>query len=417
MATVGYGSLPFQQQIAFFRNKENVLTESWTDLWESEHDNGFMVAGANRMELLTDLRDAIRRAIDDGETLSQFRARFDAIVARHGWDYNGGRNWRSRVIYETNLRQSYNAGRWSQLQRLKKSRPWWRYRHSDAVEHPRPQHQAWDGLILHCDDPWWLTHFPANGWGCQCYVEALSDDDLKRLGLKPGKAPPVEYVDALVGQRSASGPRLVRTPAGIDPGFGYAPGSSLDTWPAPRRGGPVTPPSMQRSLERTAQDALRKSTQLPASTAAEVLGELFALERAQQALQAGYAEFQAIASASSPPGNPGYFTGMFGGELLQAMSARGITPPTAAIITRAIDVPRLVSGAAAGMTSLPELLRAPRAVLWDPSAAELLYVGVVDSRLLAVRVAVGSAVPEVRSAALVDAAALADYTLLQGSLD
>ena len=34
--------VPFQQQIAFFRNKKNVLTESWLDLWQSEHDNGFI---------------------------------------------------------------------------------------------------------------------------------------------------------------------------------------------------------------------------------------------------------------------------------------------------------------------------------------------------------------------------------------
>ncbi|HEY1132681.1 MAG TPA: hypothetical protein VGF12_24950, partial [Roseateles sp.] len=119
MATVAYGSLPFKQQIAFFRQKTNVLTDSWLDLWEAQHDNGFMVAGANRIDLLADFRQAVRAAIEDGETLAQFRTRFDSIVAKHGWDYNGGRNWRSRVIYETNLRQSYNAGRWHQEQQLK----------------------------------------------------------------------------------------------------------------------------------------------------------------------------------------------------------------------------------------------------------------------------------------------------------
>ena len=36
-----------------------------------------------------------------------FREDFDAIVARLGWDYNGGRDWRTRVIYETNLNTSY----------------------------------------------------------------------------------------------------------------------------------------------------------------------------------------------------------------------------------------------------------------------------------------------------------------------
>ena len=220
MAAVAYGSLPFQQQIAFFRNKRNVLTESWLDLWESEHDNGFMVAGANRIELVADFRDAVRRAIEDGETLADFRTRFDSIVAKHGWDYNGGRNWRSRVIYETNLRQSYNAGRRDQQQRLKKVRPWKQYRHSDAVEHPRPVHQSWDGKIWHIDDPIWDVIETQNGWGCQCYTQTLNDRDLKRLG-KTGPDEPLqlEWTEVLVGQRSPGGPRLVRTPVGIDPGF------------------------------------------------------------------------------------------------------------------------------------------------------------------------------------------------------
>ena len=172
-ATAAYGSLPFQEQIAFFRRKLNLPTATWTDIWQSAHDHAFVVAGANRMDLVQDFRQAVDRAIASGSTLAQFRKDFDAIVEKYGWSYNGGRNWRSRVIYETNLRSSYAAGRYAQLQSLKKTMPYWRYRHSDAVMHPRPMHLAWNGLVLHADDPWWHTHFPPNGWGCQCTVEAL----------------------------------------------------------------------------------------------------------------------------------------------------------------------------------------------------------------------------------------------------
>lgn len=225
MASVAYGSLPFKEQIAFFRRKKNVLTEGWTDVWAEQHDHAFMVAGVNRADMLEDFRDAIDHAIADGETLEQFRKRFDEIVAKYGWDYNGGRNWRSRVIYETNMRQSYNAGRFAQLQHLKKMRPFWRYKHADGEKYPRPLHEAWNNLVLSADDPWWQTHFPANGWGCKCYVEGLNGRDLKRMGKDgPDQAPPVDMQTVTVGQRSPGGPRDVQTPAGVDPGFGYAPG-------------------------------------------------------------------------------------------------------------------------------------------------------------------------------------------------
>ena len=221
VADAAYGSLPFAEQIAFFRRKLNLPTEGWTDIYTAEHDWAFVVAGANRDAIVSDFRAAVEKAIAEGTTLQDFRKDFDAIVATHGWDYNGGRDWRSRVIYETNLNTSYAAGRFEQLQ----AAPLWQYVHADWVQNPRHQHLAWDGLVLPKDDPWWQAHFPPNGWGCQCSVRGLWPDDLAEVGKQgPDAAPEVNLVERLVGARSAT-PRLVRVPEGIDPGFEYTPGS------------------------------------------------------------------------------------------------------------------------------------------------------------------------------------------------
>lgn len=183
-------------------------TQKWDDLWKGEHARAFMVAGAIKGQLLTDFADAIGRAIEDGETLEDFRKRFDQIVKKHGWSYNGGRDWRTRVIYETNLDQAYMAGKWTQIERLKDRRPYLRYVHGASVD-PRPEHLAWHGLILPVDDPFWQTHYPKNGWGCTCTVMQLSDDDLKRYGWTVSPPPPIK-LDPKTG-----------LPAGIDKGFDY----------------------------------------------------------------------------------------------------------------------------------------------------------------------------------------------------
>jgi hypothetical protein len=223
MADAAYGSLPFREQSEFFRRKLDVPTTGWTDIYASEHDWSFMVAGANRDDIVADFREAVAKAIDGGASIEEFRRDFDRIVARYGWDYNGGRNWRSRVIYDTNLATSYAAGRYEQLQQA----PYWEYEHQDWVEHPRPEHQAWDGLLLAREDPWWDTHFPPNGWFCHCTVRGRWLGDLKRMGKTgPDQAPEIKWVDRTIGQRSAQGPRAVRVPEGIDPGFEYAPGAS-----------------------------------------------------------------------------------------------------------------------------------------------------------------------------------------------
>jgi len=223
MADAAYGSLPFAEQAEFFRRKLNLPTDGWTDIYTREHDWAFVVAGANRDAIVADFRAAVEKAIAGQSTLEDFRKDFDRIVATHGWDYNGGRNWRSRVIYDTNLATSYAAGRWQQLQ----AAPYWQYEHQDWVEHPRELHMSWDGLVLERDDPWWQTHFPPNGWGCQCKVRGLWSRDLQRLGKAgPDQAPAVNLLERTIGQRSINGPRTVRVPEGIDPGFEYAPGST-----------------------------------------------------------------------------------------------------------------------------------------------------------------------------------------------
>lgn len=380
--SVAYGSLPFKEQIAFFRAKQNVLTERWTDLWEAEHDHAFMVAGANRIDLLVDLRQAVDKAIADGTGLEAFRRDFDVIVAKHGWDYNGGRNWRTRVIFETNLRTSYAAGRYAQLQALKKVRPFWRYRHSDSVQHPRPQHLAWNGLVLLADDPWWQTHFPANGWGCQCTVEGLNQRDLERLGKTgPDTAPPDNMQQVVIGQRGPA-PVTVEVPDGIDPGFGYAPGRS--------------------AFEQLAQDVVTKAAQLPASTSAQALGPVLERKAAREALDAGYARWQAEVLEARQARNLAVPVGALDTELVRALSAAGIEPATAPIVARDVEVLHALrdtkpATSAIGkaiallpqeLEHLPSLLASPRAVLLDRVDQVLLYVVDASSRREAGKVVV-----------------------------
>ena len=252
-------SLPFREQNEFLRRKLNLPTNGWTDVYGREHDYAFTVAGANRDDLVADFHQAVQRAIEGVTTLEQFRKDFDRIVAKYGWSYNGGRNWRSRVIYETNLRSSYMAGRYEQLMAVGEERPYWQYLHSDAVEFPREEHEAWNGMVLRWDDPWWQYHFPVNAWGCQCGVRALSSDDLVRMGKTgPDTAPAIVWETRTIGQRSPQGPRTVQVPQGIDPGFEHIPGRSRleSRVPVPRAGEELIPSAMPGLPNRLAPDAL-----------------------------------------------------------------------------------------------------------------------------------------------------------------
>ncbi len=222
--------LPFKEQSEFLRNKIDLPTDSWQDVRHGAHDKAFVVAGATKADLLADLHAAVQKAIDDGTTLETFRKDFRAIVAKHGWvDFTGsgtpgGFAWRTRVIYETNLRTSYAAGRLAQLTEpdFLLERPYWRYIHADGVLHPRPLHLAWNGKVIPAADPWWRTHYPPNGWGCKCRVHAISADQLGKYGKEfPDLAPDdgeTTWTDNQGNEHTV--------PRGIDPGWGYMPGAN-----------------------------------------------------------------------------------------------------------------------------------------------------------------------------------------------
>ncbi len=218
---------PFREQVDFFRAKLNLPTDRWDDIRKAAHDRAFIVAGAAKADLLDDLQGAVEKAIADGESIAKFRERFQDIVKRHGWHgWTGqgtkkGEAWRTRVIYQTNLTQSYNAGRYQQLNDpdLVKRRPYWKYVHSDTVAHPRPLHVSWSGIVLHKDDPWWQTHFPANGWFCKCYVTAVPPSEFK------GDTAPDDGFE----MKQDSQGNWHRVPKGIDLGFDHAPGSERVT--------------------------------------------------------------------------------------------------------------------------------------------------------------------------------------------
>lgn len=261
-------SLPFSEQIDFFRSKLNLPTASWMDIYTREHDYAFVVAGANRNALVQDFRQAVEKAIVDGTTLEDFRKDFDRIVTSHGWSYNGSRNWRSQVIYDTNLNSSYNAGRYAQQQAISEDRPYWRYIHSDAVVNPRIQHVLWNGMVLRSDDPFWGAHYPPNGWGCHCRVRSLGPRDLERLGKTgPDTAPPVQLISRTIGQNSPGGPRSVMVPEGIDPGFEYTPGLARlnSAVPLPRIDDELIPAAALGMPNRMAADPLPTPRPFPES--------------------------------------------------------------------------------------------------------------------------------------------------------
>lgn len=219
------GPHTFQEQIDFLLQKRAKPTKVWTDAMRGDHDRAFVVAGATDLAMVEEFHEAILDAAENWDQRA-FAKDFDRIVEKYGWEYNGGRDWRIRTIFATNLRTSYMAGRLQQMRDpdVVQLRPFWQYRHADTrvPRTPRPMHVSWDKLVLRHDDPWWDIYFPPNDWECSCGMRTLSQGDLERMGKDgPDKAP--EIVRESYTHR-ASGETVLK-PKGIGYGWDYQPGN------------------------------------------------------------------------------------------------------------------------------------------------------------------------------------------------
>lgn len=227
MATNTFAS-PFAEQVEFFRKKINLPSERWDDIKKSAHDRAFIVAGANKADLLNDLRLTIDQCIAEGKSLGWYQKQFDSIVNKHGWTgwtgegTKAGQDWRTTITYQTNMSVSYAAGRWKQLHDpdLIKFRPYLTYHHADGVRRPRPLHLSWNGFTAPRDHPFWLTHACPNGWRCHCFISAASEEDYNAAKAAGKHEPPDGWdkIDPKTGEQ-----------IGIDKGFGYAPGANVNT--------------------------------------------------------------------------------------------------------------------------------------------------------------------------------------------
>lgn len=183
---------PPEKAIEYFKSKGNVFSWDWYDTWQDAHTKAFTVAKVVRMDVLTDIRSAVQKSMEEGITFQEFKKQLEPTLQAKGWwgkatDSEGkevqlGSPWRLKTIYETNLSTSYAAGRWKAITDNKESRPYLQYWTADDGR-VRASHAILHGLVFPYNDPFWNSFYPPNDWGCRCGVRALSSDDIESEGL------------------------------------------------------------------------------------------------------------------------------------------------------------------------------------------------------------------------------------------
>ena len=173
--------LPFEEAIAFFKDKLALSKEEFSALGQAARARAFTVSGVVRMDIIMDVHTAIEKAIVDGETLADFKGRLTGIMETRGWE--GLTPWHAETVFRNNIQSAYSTGRYKQMVDQVENFPYWEY---DAVNDAatRPEHGTLDGKVFPADHPFWDTWYPPNGHRCRCSVNPVHKYEAEGLKIE-----------------------------------------------------------------------------------------------------------------------------------------------------------------------------------------------------------------------------------------
>ncbi|MGR3484057.1 MAG: phage head morphogenesis protein [Paracoccaceae bacterium] len=223
----------------YFEAKGTRPSFDWRDAAIEEHAHTFTVAKSAGFDILDDLMGSLAEA---NRTYGDFGSFIDDMIPtlqKKGWwgrrdvrdpvtgevvNVQLGSIRRLRTIYWANIRTARAAGEWERTIRTKDMLPFLIYTLSRA-ENRRLEHAEWVGTVLPVDDPWWRTHYPPNGWLCQCGVRQIGRRAAERAGYDPEAPTPAPPIELRPWTNGRTG-RTVQVPRGIDPGWQTNPGAT-----------------------------------------------------------------------------------------------------------------------------------------------------------------------------------------------
>jgi hypothetical protein len=101
------------------------------------------------------------------------------LLGTQGWTGSKGR---LRVIFDTNMQIAYSKENYKQMKLISDYAPFWRYVQIERNT-KRDDHAKWHNKVFRHDDPIWSRIYPPSAFGCKCSVEALTEEEVKELGL------------------------------------------------------------------------------------------------------------------------------------------------------------------------------------------------------------------------------------------
>lgn len=105
--------MTFEEAVDYFKGRVPVTADVFYKIAEQYRGLAFTVSGYTKAQILKRFYDELLAALEDGNTLSEFRSRMNEFLKGEG--YEGLDPLQADLIFRTNIQTAYNVGHYEQM--------------------------------------------------------------------------------------------------------------------------------------------------------------------------------------------------------------------------------------------------------------------------------------------------------------
>lgn len=180
---------PFEEAIKFFDNLVPITKEELAKTANVIKEEVFTIATEQKMELISGVKEALGKAIEEGISKQEFLAKLPELFDSMG--VTPLNPFHAETVYRTNVNAAFNVGRHEVMTTPEalEERPFFRL---DEVndDRTRPESLLLDGSTYPASHPFWNSYWPPNHFNDRAKVDSLSQKNVDDLGFKVSKKLP-----------------------------------------------------------------------------------------------------------------------------------------------------------------------------------------------------------------------------------
>jgi uncharacterized protein with gpF-like domain len=187
-----------EQAIKIFDAQGIAIATTSVETIKAVQKKVFAITQDVQMSVIQEVRNALSKALKEGQTFESFQKDFLNTLSKKGWlgqrtSIVGGEEikvlttpYRLRTIYRTNIQSALNAGRFERQVANASDRPFLMLI-DGIIENSRRSHKTQSGSIQPITSKFWKapnSWYPPNGFNCTGRTTSLTRAEAKSRGIR-----------------------------------------------------------------------------------------------------------------------------------------------------------------------------------------------------------------------------------------